>query len=80
MSVQTIIHKSVGNLSEKALKGTIDNANKFLLKKRFKLGKGYCEKNQFHNSMINEIMQINVCELVNHVNDVIENGPKECLN
>lgn len=80
MSVQTIIHNSRELLKEKSLKGTIDNANKFLLQKRFKVGKGYCEKDQFHNSMINDIMQVNTCELVNHICDVIENGPKECKN
>ena len=80
MSVQTIIHNSRENIIDSALRNTIDNANKFLLKKKFKLGDGYCEKNQFHNSIINDIMQVNTCELVNHICDVIENGPKECKN
>lgn len=75
MSVQTIIHNSRKNITDSAIKDTISNANKFLLKKNFKLGKGYCEKNQFHNSIINEIMKINTCGLVNHINDTIENGP-----
>lgn len=78
MSVQTIINNSVENLSQKALEGTVNNANKFILQQRFKLGNGYCEKDQFHNSIINEIMQITTCDLVNHINDIIQNGPKDC--
>ena len=78
MSVQTILHISINTLAEEALKGTIANANKFLLHKRFKLGEGYCEEEEFRNSMINEMMQINNCDLISHINNIIENGVETC--
>jgi len=78
MSVQSIINNSIKNLTEKALENTINNANKFILKKRFKLGNNYCEKDQFHNSIINEISKLNNCNLINHINDIIENGIENC--
>ena len=78
MSVQTILQNSIERLCEKALKGTIENANKLVLQERFKLGEGYCEKDQFHNSLIKEMTEINSNELICHINDIIENDPEEC--
>lgn len=79
MSVQTIIHNSKGSLVDDAVHGTIKNANKFLLEKKYRLGEGFCEKDQFHNSMILEIMKTTTCELIEHINAAVENGPKECI-
>lgn len=79
MSVQTIIHKSIPSLVDEAIKNTIKNLNKFWLKKRFKLGKGYCENEQFHNSMIIETDKLNSCPLIQYVNGIIENGPDDCF-
>lgn len=80
MSVQTIIPNSIERLCEEALKSTINNANKLVLQERFKLGKGYCEKEEFHNSMIRDIASSSNSELVCHVRNIIENGPEECEN
>lgn len=80
MSVQTILHNSLERLCEDATKGTIENANKLILQERFKLGDGYCEKNQFHNSIIREMAKVDNNGLICHINDVIENGPKDCEN
>lgn len=80
MSVQTIKDISIESLCNQALKNTIDNANKLVLQERFKLGKGYSEKDEFHNSMIREMVKLNNRDLVCHIKDIIENGPKKCEN
>lgn len=74
MSVQTIKYVTIASKEAKALKNTIENAEKLLLKTRFKLGKGYCEDNQLENSIITAISKLNNCSLTTYFDCILTNG------
>lgn len=78
MSVQSILNITTDSLKENALKETLSNANKLVLQERFKLGQGYCEEEQFKNSLLTEIFQVNNCELISFIERVLQYGTEEC--
>lgn len=74
MSVQTIVHNSRQKIRKEAIDNTISNSKKYLLKRDYKIGSNYCDKDQFHNSIVLKMMRITTCDLYNSINNVIENG------
>ncbi len=77
MAIQTIREITLKGLYDEAIKKTDINANNLILQERFRLGNGYCEKDQFDNEIISEINNFQNCELINYVNARIEEGPDE---
>lgn len=72
MSAQTILHPSIESMREEFEKNFQKNANSYVLKKRFELGKGYCRFNQADSSILYDILQSNDCEIIDLVNKEIE--------
>ena len=77
MATQTIREITLKGLGDKALKETDLNANKLILQERFRLGNGYCKKEQEENYILTEINNFQNCELINYVNARIEEGPDD---
>lgn len=71
---QTINHISVASMTKEALTNLTKNADKFLLKKRFKLGEGECPFNQKDSSLLYDIIETNRCEIFDDINKVIREG------
>jgi hypothetical protein len=72
MSAQTIIHPSITSIKEESEKLFIQNADKYLFKRRFELGEGYCSYEQFDAAIIYDIIQANDCELLTLIKKELE--------
>ena len=71
---QTINHISIASMTKDALNNLTNNADKFLLKKRFKLGEGECSFNQKDNSLLYDIIETNRCDIFDDINKTIKEG------
>ncbi len=71
MSTKTIIQRTPCSV-ENSLTDILDNnANKYLLLKRFRLGEGYSREDQKYNLMLKWIFDLNNCELNEQIDNKI---------
>lgn len=76
---QKSFYKNICSLVDESLKSTINNSNDYLLDKYYRLGKGYCKTEQFHNSMILSMVNFNNSCLLNYMSDILKEGPDNCF-
>lgn len=72
MSAQTIIHPSAISMREQAEDTFIKNADKYLFKRMYGLGEGYCNFEQQDSTIIYDIIQSNDCELLSLIQKELE--------
>ena len=73
MSAQTILHPTIESLKEEAEKTLTDNAKKYILKKNFALGEGYCNFKQKDAELLYDMIETDNCEVINILKKEIEN-------
>lgn len=76
---QKEIDKNIHNLEQKSLKRIVDDNNKYLLEKYYKLGPKYCKSENFKNFMILEMINFGNKDLIKFMISVLEKGPDECF-
>ena len=71
---QTIVNITVASMAKNCLKALLENTEKYLLKKRFKLGNGECKFSQKDNAILHDIIETNKCEIFDDINKIIKEG------
>lgn len=74
MSAQSIIHPTIYSMFKEAEDAIISNAKKYIFKRNFALGDGYCDFEQLDAAITHDIISTNNCHLLSCIQTQLEDS------